>query len=160
MSFNSRTVFVNVDIIDIINEEIADNLLFDENREYTYETPLGEMKITGSDLSFLIEEFNADVAEIGYKPKAAPYFVENYLAMTSAERKTFHNSYDKELNYRDYTEETYRTTFGSESIAELADQILAAIRTFVSMIFEESSEYSILATTLNTQSAPLYRRIL
>ncbi len=116
---------VYADTIDIINEEISDNLLFDETREYTYETPLGEMKITGTDLSFLIEEFNADVAEIGYKPKAAPYFVENYLAMTKAERQTFHNSYEKELNYRDYTEETYRTTFGSESIAALADEILA-----------------------------------
>lgn len=115
---------VYADTIDVINEEISDNLLFDEAREYTYETPLGEMKITGTDLSFLIPQFEADVAEIGYKIKSQS-FVELYLAMTSAERKTFHNSFEKELNYRDYTEETYRTTFGSESIAELADQILA-----------------------------------
>ncbi len=112
------------DTIDIITEEINGNILYDETREYTYETPLGEMKFAGSDLSFLIAEFDEDVAEIGYKYKAES-FVELYLAMTSAERKTFHNSYDKELNYRDYTEETYRTTFGSEAIAELADQILA-----------------------------------
>ena len=116
---------VYADTIDYINEEIADNLLFDETREYTYETPLGEMKITGSDLSFLIAEFEEDVAEIGYKPKSTPMFVETYLAMTSAERKTFQNSFDKELNYRDYAEENYTETFGSESIAELADQILA-----------------------------------
>lgn len=112
------------DTIDAITEEISDNLLFDETREYTYETPLGEMKITGSDLSFLIAEFEEDVAEIGYKVKSMPMFVETYLAMTTAERKTFQNSFDKELNYRDYAEETYTTTFGSESIAELADQIL------------------------------------
>ena len=112
------------DTIDIINEEISGNILYDETREYTYETPLGEMKFAGSDLSFLIAEFDEDVAEIGYKYKAES-FVELYLAMTNAERKTFHNSYEKELNYRDYTEETYRTTFGSEAISELADQILA-----------------------------------
>ncbi len=115
---------VYADTIDIITEEINGNILYDETREYTYETPLGEMKFAGSDLSFLIAEFDEDVAEIGYKYKAES-FVELYLAMTSAERKTFHNSYEKELNYRDYTEETYRTTFGSEAIAELADQILA-----------------------------------
>lgn len=112
------------DTIDIITEEIADNLLFDESREYTYETPLGEMKFAGSDLTFLSAHFDEDVAELGYKYKAQS-FVEMYLAMTSAERKTFHNSYEKELNYRDYTEETYTTKFGSESIAALADEILA-----------------------------------
>ena len=112
------------DTIDIITEEISGNILYDETREYTYETPLGEMKFAGSDLSFLIPQFDEDVAELGYKYKAES-FVELYLAMTSAERKTFHNSYEKELNYRDYTEETYRTTFGSEAISELADQILA-----------------------------------
>ncbi|MGN1346831.1 MAG: transglutaminase domain-containing protein [Eubacteriales bacterium] len=112
------------DTIDIITAEIAGNLLFDENREYTYETPLGEIKLTGSDLSFLLERFDADVAELGYKYKSQS-FVELYLAMTSAERKTFQNSYDKELNYRDYAEETYTATFGSEAIASLADEILA-----------------------------------
>ncbi len=113
------------DTIDAIMTEIAGNILFDETREYTYETPLGEMKFAGSDLSFLIEDFAADVTELGYKPKSQLSFVEMYLAMTSAERKTFQNSFDKELNYRDYTEETYRNTFGSESVAALADQILA-----------------------------------
>ncbi len=112
------------DTIDTITAEISSNLLFDENREYTYETPLGEIKLTGSDLSFLLEWFDADVAEIGYKYKTQS-FVELYLAMTSAERKTFQNSFEKELNYRDYAEETYTTTFGSEAIAALADEILA-----------------------------------
>lgn len=113
------------DTIDIITEEISGKLLFDETREYTYETPLGELTFAGSDLSFLITDFAEDMEELGYKPKAAPYFVESYLAMTTAERKTFQNTFDKEINYRDYTEETYRTTFGSESIAALAEDILA-----------------------------------
>lgn len=113
------------DAIDEITKEISGNLLFDEEREYTYETAIGELTFAGSDLSFLIDMFAADMEEIGYKPKSAPYFVENYLAMTTAERKTFHSSFEKELNYRDYTEETYRTTFGSEAISALADEILA-----------------------------------
>lgn len=114
------------DTIDTITEEIEGNLLFDENRTYTYETALGTIEHAGSDLSFLLERFESDVAEIGYDYKTQS-FVEMYLAMTKAERKTFQNSYEKELNYRDYTEDMYRTTFGSEQISELADQILADV---------------------------------
>lgn len=109
--------------IDTITAEQSGNILFKEDKEYTYDTELGELKFAGSDLSFLIDMFEEDIAQFGYKYKAQN-FVEMYLNMTSAERKTFHNSYDKELNYRDYTETTYRTTFGSEKIAALADQIL------------------------------------
>ena len=112
------------DTIDIIEAEIAGNLLFKEDKEYTYETPIGEIKHTGSDLSFLLERFEADVAAMGYTYKEQS-FVEMYLLMNAAERKQFHNSLNAELNYRDYTEETYRTTFGSEAISDLADQILA-----------------------------------
>lgn len=109
--------------IDAIEEEIAGNILYKEDKEYTYETELGEIKHTGSDLSFLIAEFEEDIAKFGYT-YSEQNFVEMYLAMTAAERKQFHNSLASELNYRDYTEETYRDTFGSEDISALAKQIL------------------------------------
>ncbi len=112
------------DAIDKIESDIADTILWDETKEYTHETELGEITFSGNDLSFMLEMFDEDVAEMGYKYKAQS-FVEMYLAMTSGERKQFHNAYASELNYRDYTEETYRTTFGSEKIAQLASDILS-----------------------------------
>lgn len=112
------------DTIDTIEEQIEDNLLFKEDKEYTYETPLGEITLVGSDLSFLTERFEEDVAALGYRYKAQS-FVEMYLLMTDAERKQFHNSLATELNYRDYAESTYTTKFGSEDISGLAQQILA-----------------------------------
>jgi len=110
--------------VDILEEEIAGNLLFKEDREYTYETPLGEMKFAGSDLSFLIQRFEEDIAKFGYQ-YSERNFVEMYLLMSPAERKQFHNSLATELNYRDYTEETYTESFGSQAISDLADRILA-----------------------------------
>ena len=112
------------DAIDTIESDIADTVLWDETKEYTHETAIGEITFSGNDLSFMLEMFEEDVAEMGYKYKAQS-FVEMYLAMTSGERKQFHNAYASELNYRDYTEETYRTTFGSEKITALANEILA-----------------------------------
>lgn len=112
------------DTIDTIESEIKNNILFKEDREYTYETPLGEITMVGSDLTFLNERFEEDIARFDYKYKAQS-FVEMYLLMTEAERKQFHSSLNTELNYRDYVESTYTTTFGSDAIAELADQILA-----------------------------------
>ena len=55
----------------------------------------------------------------------AQSFVEMYLAMTAGERRQFQSAYSSELNYRDYTEETYRNTFGSEKISALAAEILS-----------------------------------
>ena len=110
--------------IDQIQSEIAGNILFSEDREYTYDTPLGELTITGSDLSFLVDMFEAECEEHNYRYKT-DQFVAMYLEMTSGERRTYHNAYEKELDYRDYTEETYRSTFGSDKIADLAQQILS-----------------------------------
>ncbi len=114
---------IYADTIDSITNAIADNILFNEEKEYTYDTPLGELTLKGSDLSFLIDWFEEDIAEFGYKYKSQN-FVEMYLGMTQTERRQFSNAYDLELNYRDYTEETYRTTFGSEQISALAKKIL------------------------------------
>ncbi|MBE6615149.1 MAG: transglutaminase domain-containing protein [Ruminococcaceae bacterium] len=48
-----------------------------------------------------------------------------YLSMEEAEQKTLWRNHEKELAYRNYAMETYTDTFGSEAIAELAEQILA-----------------------------------
>ena len=111
------------DAIDVITSEISGNILFKEENTYTYETGLGTLEITGSDLTVLVEMFAAEADALGYPYKQN--FVEMYLAMTSGERRTFHSAYNTELNYRDYAESTYRTTFGSDAIADLAQDILA-----------------------------------
>ena len=115
---------IYAETINIIESEIAGNLLYKEDREYTYDTPLGTIALTGSDLTFLADQFEAECEAHGYKYKS-DQLVTMYLGMTSGERKTFMNAFEKEIDYRDYTETTYRTTFGSEKIAALADQILA-----------------------------------
>lgn len=112
------------DSIDIIEKEIEGNILFKEDKEYTYETPIGEITLLGYDFSPIYTMFEEDVAEIGYTIKEQS-FVELYMLMTKAERNQYRNSYDTELNYRDYATETYNTTFGSEAISDLANQILA-----------------------------------
>ena len=109
--------------IDAIEQGISSNLLFKEDKEYEYDTPLGTIKLTGTDLTFLVDQFEAECEEHGYKYKT-DQFVSMYLAMTSSERKTYKNSYEKEIDYRDYAESTYRTTFGSDAIHDLAMQIL------------------------------------
>ncbi len=136
------------DTIDAITKEINENILFDEEKEYTYETPIGEIKMTGTDLSFLIQRFEEDIAKFNYKYKAQN-FVEMYLAMTSAERRQFSSAYDWELNYRDYTEETYRTPFGSEEISALARQILDDAR--IVMNEKPSHDKSYLETRTENQ---------
>lgn len=112
------------DTIDIIESDISSTVLWDETKSYTHETPLGEIAMTGTDYTFLIEMFENDVAAMGYKYKAQS-FVEMYLAMTAGERRQYRSAYSSELNYRDYTEETYRNTFGSEKISALAAEILS-----------------------------------
>lgn len=112
------------DTIDIIEDKIKKDILFNEEKEYTYDSPLGEIKMTGHDFSPLIEKFEEDVSALGYKYKSQS-FVDMYLLMNSGERRQYKNAYDSELNYRDYAYETYRDTFGSDAISDLADRILA-----------------------------------
>ncbi|MGN1410578.1 MAG: transglutaminase family protein [Eubacteriales bacterium] len=112
------------DTIDQIESEINSNLLFKEDKEYTYETALGEITMTGRDLTFLCDMFEEEIASFGYRYKAQS-FVEMYLQMTAGERRQYMNAYASELNYRDYAEETYTETFGSEKISALAKEILA-----------------------------------
>lgn len=111
------------DAIDSITAEISQMKTFDEAATYVFETNLGEITIIGQDMSILSEMFEADVAELGYKYKSQS-FVDMYLEMTSGQRKQFQNAYNSELNYRDYTEETYRNTLENDKIAALAQQIL------------------------------------
>lgn len=112
------------DTIDRIESEISGNILFNEEKEYTYETALGDITMTGSDLTFLCDMFEEEIASFGYKYKSQS-FVEMYLLMTSGERRQYMNAFAAELNYRDYAEDTYTETFGSEKIAALAQEILA-----------------------------------
>ncbi len=140
--FNRARVYAGV--IDQIEEEINGSILFSEDKEYTYETDLGNFTIKGRDLTFLADMFEEECAARGYAYKPMEKTVEElnergevttkdvpinlvqaYLEMSAKDRKTFVNAYDKELNYRDYTETTYRETFGSDRIAQLADEILA-----------------------------------
>ena len=127
---------IYAETVDAIQTEIAGNLLFKEDKEYEYDTPLGTISLTGTDLSFLAEQFEAECQERGYKYKSnqtvtadeepvLDNLVARYINMTSGERRTFMNAFDKELDYRDYAESTYRNTFGSEAIADLAQQILS-----------------------------------
>jgi transglutaminase-like putative cysteine protease len=143
---------VYAETIDAIQNQIAGTMLFKEDKEYSYDTPLGTIQLTGTDLTFLVDRFEQECADRGYnykyqtklvdeldengnpqisatgevRQKEVPMnLIEVYLHMTSGERKTFMNAFDKELDYRDYAESTYRTTFGSDAIAALADQILA-----------------------------------
>ncbi len=112
-----------IDTIDTIEAEIEGEILFREDKEYTYETALGPITMTGSDLTFLMTRFEEEIAQFGYKYEVQS-LVEMYLAMTDAERRQFKNSFDAELKYRDYTEEYYTESFGSEKIASLAEEIL------------------------------------
>ena len=112
------------DTIDQIESEIAGNSLFDETKEYTYVTPVGEVTMIGYDFSSLSDSFERDVAELGYEYKVES-LVTMYLGMTRSERAQFRAAFDTELNYRDYAEETYTASFGSEKISALADEILA-----------------------------------
>lgn len=111
--------------IDQINEEIAGNLLFKEDKEYTYETVAGTFNITGTDLSFMNDLFLSELATLTDYQYKVDSLVNMYLSMTAGERRTFHNAFNSELNYRDYANETYTTSFGLDKISELADQILA-----------------------------------
>lgn len=113
-----------IDAIDIIEEEIKSEILFREDKEYTYETPIGPISMTGTDPTFLCGMFEEDIAEFGYKYEVQS-LVEMYLNMSDSERNLFKNSFNFELNYRDYTESYYTVSFGSEKIAALADEILA-----------------------------------
>lgn len=111
------------DAIDSITKEISAMTETDENVVSTFETVLGDITIIGNDLTPMIQLFEEDVAALGYR-YSSQSFVEMYLEMTSGERKQFIKAFNSELNYRDYTEETYRTTLGSDSISSLAMQIL------------------------------------
>lgn len=62
--------------------------------------------------------------DLGYKWEGDS-FVYRYLAMDETERKAVWTAHEKELAYREYANETYTETFGSEVIAELAQEILA-----------------------------------
>lgn len=112
------------DAIDHIESEIAGNSLFDETKEYTYVTSAGEVTITGYDFSPLSESFEREVETLGYEYKVES-LVTMYLGMTRSERLQFRAAFDTELNYRDYAEDTYTASFGSEKISALADEILA-----------------------------------
>ena len=126
--------------IDAIESAIASNLLFKDDREYEYDTPLGTITLTGTDLTFLADQFEAECEAHGYKYKT-DQFVTMYLAMTSSERKTYMNSYEKEIDYRDYTESTYRTTFGSDAIHNLAMQILDEAGIVMGEKYEHDKSY-------------------
>ena len=126
--------------IDAIESAIAGNLLFKEDREYEYDTPLGTIALTGTDLTFLADQFEAECEAHGYHYKT-DQFVTMYLAMTSSERKTYMNSYEKEIDYRDYAESTYRTTFGSDAIHDLALSILDEAGIVMGEKYEHDKSY-------------------
>lgn len=111
--------------VDQIEAEITGNRLFDEEKEYVYETSVGTFSLVGTDLGFLDEAFLAELASLTDYSYKGDSLVGRYIAMTAAERRVFRNAYAAELNYRDYAEETYTASFGLESVSELAERILA-----------------------------------
>lgn len=113
------------DAIDQISAAINSNLLFDEGREYTYETDIGTLTFAGSDLSFLNDLFLADLSSRTDYQYRVDSLVSMYLAMTTGERRIFQNSFNTELNYRDYANETYTASFGLPDVSALAREILS-----------------------------------
>ncbi|MBE6541460.1 MAG: transglutaminase domain-containing protein [Ruminococcaceae bacterium] len=114
-----------LDTVDAIEKSISSALFFSETREYTYDTPLGEINLVGDDLTFLAERFEAETEKYGLREEDDTSIVEKYILMSKSERQKFQTAFDTELSYRYYAGEYYTTSFGSQRISDLADEILA-----------------------------------
>lgn len=107
--------------IDMLETSAEQGIFVVEDGSYTMTN--GQDYIT--DWSGMVADFEAWAKnELGYRWDGDS-LVYRYLAMDETARKTLWKTHEKELAYRNYAYETYTDTFGSELVAELAQQILA-----------------------------------
>ncbi len=106
--------------IDVYEDSAEQGIFYVDEDGYTQTN--GQLYVT--DWSAMVADFERWAKnDLDYKWEGDS-LVYRYLGMDDAQRKALWRSYEKELAYREYVDETYTDTFGSEKIAALAQEIL------------------------------------
>ncbi len=107
--------------IDLLEDSAEQGIYYVEEDGYTQTN--GQLYVT--DWAGMVADFESWAKnDLGYKWEGDS-LVYRYLGMDDAQRKALWRSHEKELAYREYVDETYTATFGSEKIRTLALDILA-----------------------------------
>ncbi len=107
--------------IDLYEDSAEQGIYYVDEGDYTQTN--GQLYVT--DWSAMVADFERWAKnDLGYKWEGDS-LVYRYLGMDDSQRKALWRAQEKELAYREYVNETYTTSFGSEKIASLALDILA-----------------------------------
>ena len=106
--------------IDTLETSAEQGIFLVEEDGYTMTN--GEIYVT--DWSAMVADFESWAKnDLEYRWEGDS-LIYRYMGMDQTARKAFWKAHEKELAYRNYANETYTATFGSEAIAALAVQIL------------------------------------